>query len=68
MKQIDIKDLSDDDLNEKLLEQIELLVKLRMNHAVSPLDNPNKIVEARKNVARIKTEMRSRQMQTQSEK
>ncbi|RLD98520.1 MAG: 50S ribosomal protein L29, partial [Bacteroidetes bacterium] len=34
----------------------------------SPLDNPNKIVETRRNIARLKTEVRSRQIQEQSAK
>jgi len=32
------------------------------------LDNPNKIVETRRNIARLKTELRARQIQEQSEK
>ena len=50
MKQIDIKDLSSDDLNEKLLEQKELLVKLKMNHVVSPLENPKQLGVIKKKI------------------
>lgn len=60
MKQIDIKDLSTEDLNEKLLEQKELLIKLRMNHSVSPLENPKQMGLMRKTIARISTELRKR--------
>jgi len=63
MKQIDIKDLSSDDLIEKLLEQKELLVKLRMNHAVSPLENPKQMGGIRKTIARVKTELRKREIE-----
>ncbi len=63
MKQIDIKDMSSDDLTEKLLEQKALLVKLRMSHAVSPLENPKQLTEIRKTVARLKTELRKRELQ-----
>jgi len=62
MKQIDIKDLSADDLQENLAEQSELLAKLKMNHAVSPLENPMQIGIARKGVARLKTEIRKREL------
>ena len=62
MKQIDIKDLSTDDLNEKLAEQKELLIKLRMNHAVSPLENPKQLGGIRKTIARVKTELRKREL------
>jgi len=33
-----------------------------MNHAVSPLENPNKIKAYRKTVARLQTEVRSREI------
>lgn len=62
MKQTDIKNLSADDLNENLAEQSELLAKLKMNHSVSPLENPMQIGVARKAVARLKTEIRKRQL------
>jgi large subunit ribosomal protein L29 len=35
---------------------------MKLNHAVTPLDNPIKLKEARKNIARLKTEMRKRQL------
>ncbi len=35
---------------------------MRLNHAVSPLDNPNKIGETKKDIARLKTELRARQI------
>ena len=63
MKQIDIKDLSTDDLTEKLLEQKELLIKLKMNHVVSPLENPKQLGGIRRTIARVKTELRKREIQ-----
>ncbi len=68
MKSSEIKELTAIELQERLESEESMLVRLKMNHAVSPLDNPNKIVVTRKNVARLKTEMRARQIQTQSEK
>jgi len=68
MKSTEIKELTAEELLERLESEESMMVRLKMNHAVSPLDNPNKIVETRKNIARLKTEMRARQMQTQSEK
>ena len=56
------------ELEERLESEESMLVRLRMNHAVSPLDNPYKIVEARKNIARLKTEMRTRELNPQIEK
>jgi large subunit ribosomal protein L29 len=66
MKQVDIKDMSSDDLSEKLIEQRNLLVKFRMSHAVSPLENPNQIGEVRKSIARINTELQKRTLEAAS--
>ena len=68
MKQTDIKNLSADDLQENLAEQSELLAKLKMNHSVSPLENPMQIGVARKSVARLKTEIRKRELTQTQEK
>ncbi|MFH0755950.1 MAG: 50S ribosomal protein L29 [Bacteroidota bacterium] len=68
MKSSEIKELAIKELEERLESEESMLVRMKMNHAVSPLDNPNKIVETRRNIARLKTEMRARQMKEQSEK
>lgn len=68
MKQVDIKNLSADDLQENLAEQTELLAKLKMNHAVSPLENPKQISAVRKTVARLKTEIRKRELSSTQDK
>ncbi len=68
MKSSEIRELSIKELEERLESEESMMVRMKMNHAVSPLDNPNKIVETRKNIARLKTEMRARQIQEQSEK
>jgi large subunit ribosomal protein L29 len=39
------------------------LSKLKLNHAVSPLENPNKIKVYRRTIARIETEIRRRQIE-----
>jgi large subunit ribosomal protein L29 len=68
MKSSEIKELTKTELEERLESEESMLVRMKMNHAVSPLDNPNKIVETRKNIARLKTEVRARQIQELSEK
>ncbi len=65
MEQEVIKELSTADLIERLEDESKQLVKLRLNHAVSPLENPNKIKVYRKTVARIKTELRKRKLEEQ---
>ncbi len=60
MKNSEIKELTTKELIEKVEDEKALLIKMKLNHTISPLDNPNKIGESRKLVARLKTEMRKR--------
>jgi len=62
MKISEIKELSTSDLQERLDTEKTMLVRLKLNHAISPLDNPQKIKQARKSIARLTTELRSRQI------
>jgi len=62
MKQEVIVEMSTPELLERLEEETKQLTKLRMNHTVSPLENPNKLKVYRKIIARIKTELRSREL------
>jgi len=55
MKQSEIEKLSLEDLKDKLQEQQKQLSDLKMNHAVSPLENPLQIKIAKKTVARLLT-------------
>ena len=50
------------DVLERLEEEKRQLLKLKLNHAVSPLENPNKIKAYRKTIARLQTELRSREL------
>lgn len=63
MKQVDIKDLSVDDLTEKFAEQKDVLSKLKLSHSVSPLENPMQLKSARRTVARLQTELKKRELQ-----
>jgi len=49
-------------LTARINEERLSLVKLRLNHAVSPVENPNKINESKKLIARLFTESRKRQL------
>ncbi len=60
MNQADIKQLSTSDLRERVIEEKSALAKLKLNHSVSPIENPMKITFSRKTVARLQTELRSR--------
>ncbi len=60
MKQEVIKELSTNDLLERLDMMKEQLTKMRLNHEISPLDNPHTITNTRRAIARIKTELTKR--------
>ena len=60
MKKTVIKEMPINELNDLLDSEKERLVKLKMSHAVSPLENPLSIKFARKEVARIMTELSKR--------
>ncbi len=66
MKQDIISELSTADLKERLEIEVKQLTKLRINHAVSQLENPMKLRAYRKTIARIKTELRHREMKEEN--
>lgn len=68
MKQEVIKELSLAELKERLDEEVKQLTKLKLNHAISPLENPNKIKIYRRTIARMKTDLRKRQMEQDDKK
>jgi len=63
MEQEVIRELSTAELFERLEEEHKQLTKLKLNHTVSPLENPNKIKVYRRTIARLKTELRKREIQ-----
>ncbi|MGN0211068.1 MAG: 50S ribosomal protein L29 [Muribaculaceae bacterium] len=65
MKKEEIKELSTADLQERLAQMEREYLQLKVNHAVSPLDNPAKITADRRMIARVKTELRQRELKNQ---
>ena len=63
MKQKEVKELSIDELNEKLVSSQKELSDLKMTHAISPIENPMQIKNLRKTIARINTELTVRSIQ-----
>ena len=59
-KQEELKELTDKDLKERLQAETVALTRMRINHAITPLDNSSSIKEKRRNIARIHTELRAR--------
>ena len=60
MKQSVIKEMATNELEERLDEEKARLEKMRVNHLVSPLENPKQITFARKTIARLSTELSTR--------
>ncbi|MBQ2819771.1 MAG: 50S ribosomal protein L29 [Clostridia bacterium] len=66
MKAKEIRELSVEQLNEKVLELKKDLFNLRLQHATNQLDNPIKIAEVKRDIARIKTVLRERELAAKS--
>ncbi|MFV0390804.1 MAG: 50S ribosomal protein L29 [Paludibacteraceae bacterium] len=62
MKTTEIKELTDKELLERMDAEKEHLTRLKMNHAISPLDNPMQIKDVRRTIARFATELRQREL------
>lgn len=62
MKSKELKDLDVKSLNEKLETEVARLNQLKLNHEVSPLENPSQIKAARRDIARLKTEICQREL------
>ena len=62
MKYSEIVDMSTAEVQEKLEIEQETLVKLKLNHSVSPLENPKLLEAKRKGIARLYTELRKREL------
>lgn len=58
-----IHGMNEQDLQARLEEDKQRLKKLEFAHAISPLENPMTIRSLRKDIARLKTELKLKQMQ-----
>lgn len=66
MKTSEIRELSTPDLIERIDTERTMLARMRMNHAITPLDNPQKLKQAKLTIARLNTELRSRELKQKS--
>lgn len=64
MKNKDTQSLSVTDLQAKIKEEQVGYEKMKFNHSISPIENPLKIRSARRDVARLKTELSKRNKAT----
>ena len=62
MKASEIRNLSVQELNDKLSDLKSELFNLRFQHAINQLENPGRIETVKKDIARVKTVMRSNEL------
>ena len=62
MKMNEIKGLETKELAEKLETEVGNYNQMKLNHAVTPMENPSLIKAARRDIARMKTELRQREL------
>lgn len=67
MKQDIVRDLTTDEIRDRIAEERGIYAKLKMSHAVSPIENPLKIRASRRLIARLETEFKKRLMASPSE-
>ncbi|MEL6669120.1 MAG: 50S ribosomal protein L29 [Bacteroidota bacterium] len=63
----ELQALADDALQNQLEESVEAYAKMRFEHQVTPLDKPGELKIARRNIARMRTEVRRRELDAASE-
>jgi large subunit ribosomal protein L29 len=60
MKNSEIKELNNKEILERVTAEREHLTRLKLNHAITPLDNPLQIKDVRRNISRLVTALRQR--------
>ncbi|GAB1358619.1 50S ribosomal protein L29 [Porphyromonadaceae bacterium] len=65
MKISEIRELNTKELQERLDAESVQLNQLEIQHSVTPLDNPSKITKLRKDIAKMKTVIRQRELDNQ---
>ena len=67
MKAAELRKMKDADLSNKLAELKAELFNLRFQHAINQLDNPLRIKDVKKDIARVLTEIRARELSAERE-
>ena len=62
MKTTEVKQLETKELVEMIENAEAALAKMKLNHQITPLENPSQIKVARRDIARMKTELRQREL------
>ena len=64
MKIKEVREMSQEQLNAKLLELKKDLFNLRLQHATNQLENPGRLAEVKHDIARVKTVLRELELAT----
>ena len=62
MKIAEIRELSTAELKERVEADVTRYAQMKLNHAISPLENPESLKHLRRDIARMKSELRSREL------
>ena len=62
MKTKEIKELETKDLAERMEAEVAKYNQMKLNHSITPLENPSQIKAVRRDIARMKTELRLREL------
>ena len=62
MKMTEFKGIETKELVEKLETEVAKYNQMKLNHSVTPLENPSQIKAARRDIARMKTELHQREL------
>ena len=62
MKAAEIRELSTEELVERIQTEVANYTQMLLNHSISPLENPAQIKATRRNIARMKTILREREL------
>ena len=62
MKIKEVRELETKDLVERIEAEVAKYNQMKLNHAITPLENPSQIKTVRRDIARMKTELRQREL------
>ena len=62
MKIAEIRELTTAELKERVETEVIRYAQMKLNHAISPLQNPEELKKLRRSIARMKSELRSREL------
>ena len=62
MKIKEVRELETNDLVERIDAEVAKYNQMKLNHAITPLENPSEIKKTRRDIARMKTELRQREL------